>query len=116
MDEYASAPQALKERVEQSARDARESVDRETLLSAIQGDADHFARTTYIALMQEICAAANPAPEPGAPAPTVVAYSSVVGGYAKPVIASSSDIDEYLSFVRGKLEAALADGKKIAFS
>ena len=116
MDEYASVPQALKERVEQSARDARESVDRETLLSAIQGDADHFAHTTYIALMQEICAAANPAPEPGAPAPTVVAYSSVVGGYAKPVIASSSDVDEYLSFVRGKLEAALADGKKIAFS
>ena len=73
--------------------------------------------------MQEIYAAANPPappPESGTPvqpaAPTVVAYSSVVGGYTKPVIASNADIDDYLSFVRGKLESALAAGKKIAFN
>ena len=50
------------------------------------------------------------------PPPTVVAYSSVVGGYSKPVIASNEDIEDYLAFVRGKLESAIATGKKIAFN
>ena len=123
MDEYSAVPENVKEHVTRAVAEAKASVDREILLSAIQGDAHLFERTTYIALMQEIYAAANPPappPETGTPvqpaAPTVVAYSSVVGGYTKPVIASNADIDDYLSFVRGKLESALAAGKKIAFN
>ncbi len=123
MDEYSAVPEIVKEHVTRAVAEAKASIDREILLSAIQGDAHLFERTTYIALMQEIYAAANPPappPETGTPvqpaAPTVVAYSSVVGGYTKPVIASNADIDDYLSFVRGKLESALAAGKKIAFN
>ena len=37
-------------------------------------------------------------------------------GDDRPVIANATDIDDYLSYVRGKLEAALAAGKKIAFN
>ena len=126
MSEYAAAPENVKDNVTRAVADAKASVDRERLISAIQSDATHFERTTYIALMQEIYAAVvppSPAPVPGAseqpepPAtPTVVAYSSVVGGYTKPVIASNDDVDDYLAFVRGKLESALAAGKKIAFN
>ena len=123
MSEYAAAPESVKEHVTRAVAEAKAAVDRETLISAIQGDAQLFERTTYIALMQEIYAAANPPappPEPGTPvqpaAPKVVAYSSVVGGYTKPVIASNADIDDYLSFVRAKLESALAAGNKIAFN
>lgn len=126
MGEYVAAPENVKEHVARAVADAKTAIDREVLISAIQSDAGTFERTTYIALMQEIYAAANPpppAPVPGTPAqpatpaaPKVVAYSSVVGSYTKPVIASGADIDDYLSFVRGKLESALADGKRIAFN
>lgn len=122
MPEYAKAGTAVQDHVTRAVAEAKASIDREALISAVQGDANHFEATTYIALMQEIYAAANPpAPEPGPDrpprpaAPTVVAYSSVVRDYAKPVIASRADVDAYLAFVKEKLETALAEGKKIAF-
>ena len=126
MDEYADAPENVKDHVAKAVADAKTAIDREVLISAIQSDAGTFERTTYIALMQEIYASAPPPAPAGSGAgeddtptplpPTVVAYSSVVGGYSKPVIASSEDINDYLAFVRGKLEAAIATGKKIAFN
>jgi len=127
MPEYAQAGATVQDHVTRAVADAKASVDREVLISAVQGDANLFETTTYISLMQEIYAAARPPAPAGTgagtnggpnppPPPTVVAYSSVVGGYTKPVIANATDIDDYLSFVRGKLEAALAAGKKIAFN
>ena len=126
MPEYAAATDAAKDQVTRAVAEAKTSIDRESLIAAVQSDAKHFENSTYITLMQEIYASARPPIPAGAgagqggaptpPPPTVVAYSSVVGGYGKPVIASSEDIDDYLAFVRGKLEAALATGKRIAFN
>lgn len=127
MPEYAQAEATVRDRVTRAVSDAKASVDREPLISAVQGDVNLFETTTYISLMQEIYAAARPPAPAGTetgtngipnppPPPTVVAYASVVKGYARPVIATSADVVEYLDFVKGKLEAALAEGKKIAFS
>lgn len=123
MPEYAQAGATVQDHVTRAVADAKASVDREILISAVQGNANLFETTTYISLMQDIYAAADPpVPVPGPDvlpqpvAPTVVAYSSVVKGYAKPVIANNADIDEYLAFVKAKLETALAEGKKIAFN
>lgn len=126
MPEYAAATETVKDHVTRAVADAKASIDREALISAIQSDAKHFENSTYITLMQEIYASARPPAPAGTcagedgvpmpPPPTVVAYSSVVGGYSKPVIASNEDIEDYLAFVRGKLESAIATGKKIAFN
>ena len=116
MPECAQAGAAVQDHVTRAVAEAKASIDRELLITAVQGDANLFETTTYIALMQEIYAAVRPPAKDTPPSPTVVAYSSVVGGYTKPVIANATDIDDYLSYVRGKLEAALAAGKKIAFN
>ena len=48
--------------------------------------------------------------------PVVVAYARVTGGYAKSMISTDSEIEDYLTFLRGKLKAAIAAGQRIAFN
>ena len=45
-----------------------------------------------------------------------MAYARVTGGYAKSMISTDSEIEDYLTFLRGKLKAAIAAGQRIAFN
>ncbi len=121
--EYAQAGTVVQERVTRATEEIKSSIAQERQITAIQGNVIHFEQVTYLALMREIFAAACPSEggevggnDEAASRVQIVPYSSVVSGYKKPVIVNNADVDDYLAFVRERLGAALADGKRIVFN
>ncbi len=125
MSEYDKASEAVRAEVDSAVERVNGAISSEQLISSIQGAADVFVTRTYIDLMNKIVVSAQPpqkpagggdSPTPPPQAPKVVSYSSVARGYSRQMISSKGEIDDYLAFLRGKLETAISEGKRIAFN
>lgn len=115
MGEYESAKSEVKAEVDSTVATVKDSIAREELISSIQSAAEFFASRTSIELMNKVVAKEpDGADTPHTPA--VVAYARVTGGYAKSMISTDSEVEDYLTFLRGKLKAAIAAGQRIAFN
>ena len=123
--EYPEATDAVKAEVDRAVADVKGRISAEQLITAVEGAADAFAARTYLELLNKVVASAQPTPppapgNPGDPPPspvqTVVAYASVVRGYAKPMLSTDAEVEDYLDYLRGKLKGAVAEGKRIAIA
>ena len=132
MEEYGKTTDDVRTEIDGVIASVKSSVMGEALLTAISGLAYTFGSKTYFDLMNRLVASVQPpqpppqpnggnggagdTPPPPPPPRVVVPYTSVARGYTKQMITSKDEIEDYLAFIRAKLEAAIADGKRIAFN
>ena len=126
MEEYGKTSDEIRAEIDEAIASVKSSVASEALLSTISGLAYTFGSKTYFDLMNRVVSSqwsavsdqddtqhsALSTPH----CPIVVPYTSVARGYTKQMITSKDEIEDYLAFIRAKLEAAIADGKRIAFN
>lgn len=127
--EFIEAPEAAQARALERIDKAIQQARAETSIPKIKVIASDFATSTFPSLVADL-AAARPitvTPNTGGgegshqddgPAPTpqpkqFVALTSIQVSSAKHVLASGSDVDEYVEALRAALQAAIAEGKRI---
>lgn len=112
-DFYTKATPEARARVMQRFDEALARVGTETQVALILQIGSNFEASDYPALLDLLTASQPSGGEEGPPARQTVSIRTIAVPGASGVIETESDVDDYLTVLRGALVQALNDGKRI---